>query len=224
MLSMSQALEIIQTRRNVIIPSDKWMDAALEYTRYTPDIMDICLTAKHVTFLYDESMRGRSWHKHIQDESKFQMFGFTKDRVQMWKKELGVHSFPIPLESLDPRDITPWETQDRFMNKFRHQAYLKGELHLLDPMAILRLDNHMENGVAFERKRVKIEVPELLVRKDINRCARRIVTTEAWMYVGIRSFWDQQLDAGFAFSPCEIFNGRPELPPYYFYTRMNNEK
>jgi len=61
-------------------------------------------------------------------------------------------------------------------------------------------------------------LPHTLQGKKRFTLPERVDPIEAWMYIGLRSYWDDLLDGGFAFEPVRIVEpkkARNWLPKYY---------
>jgi hypothetical protein len=188
---------------------------------FTPDIARLQQYKVQLLFVYDECMKQHQRHSLIQP-AEFQCTAFTEGQFSLWKKKLGKESFPIPLNtssSMAPHSI------------------IKGELWAIPPDNLVQLDNHKLNTVQFIRKRVRLIVPytQQVWARDRDTSARiynlatppnssilqvpRTALIKAWMYVGIDSFWDDQLDAGYLFSPVRNYTPNNfKLTNYYYFS------
>ena len=121
---------------------------------------------------------------------------------------------------------------------------IKGEVHSVLSSEMIRLDNHYQNGVQFKRYRTKLlypttptgtienksedgsPLPFTLQGKKRFTLSERVDPIEAWMYIGLRSYWDDLLDGGFAFEPVHL--AEPERPrnwlPKYYHWQNKSSK
>lgn len=167
-----------------------------EETWATPDIHELQRKKAHNVFIYNEhqSVFG-TWMNDYRGSFSGTMF--TVDRYTMWRQQLG--------EFEDPRAIV-------VENKWPHidQERIKGEVYNIPTDYIPKLDNYMLNTVEFQRRREQLIYPFRHKWRDpegkMVLGPWRIDIVFAWMYVGITSYWNQHIDAGWRFKPCRIFN------------------
>lgn len=207
------------------IPQAMLKDFQLTYN-FSPDALEVQKKIAWWVFFYDSYMIGRRDYSKIKNELDYKpATAFTEERFTLWKKTR--HKFeapyPIAIEDFDPRDKTIWDPSD-ISTKMKHRAQIKGELHLLSTEQILELDTTKLNGIEWQRTKVKVEIPYVVSREDVNRSMNKFTTRECWMYVGRREYWDRLIDAGFEFQRVNIYNGRPELAPYYAWTKLEDDE
>lgn len=127
-------------------------------------------------------------------------------------------SLIVPLPKRDQMDTTEWSIADKWTNRFNHWAKIKGELWSVTAAHIIALDLHMMNNVMFKRQRVVVETPMKCVH---NGSVERIIPDqEAFMYVGIPEFWEDQIDAGYLWQPMTAFSSPSLNRKYYSYTNL----
>lgn len=190
--------------------------------QYTPDIWRLEQNEWQLLFVYDTFMERHENHAIIQEhiyQNKPLYSGFTADdHWGLWKKKLGKDSFPIPL-------INKYRNPNAFL---RHNAVgrIKGELVAVRPYMFIDLDKHYKNKYEFNRYRSTIWVPyrkKVLTNLGVMVTPETTQTVRAWMYVGVPSFWDQQLDGGLFFEPVKSFDpphrdGKWRMGRYFYWS------
>ena len=133
-------------------------------------------------------------------------------------------SLIIALPKQDQLTTTEWVEANRHRNRYDHWAKIKGELWKVPSNHFYSLDKFMGNGRVFRRSRVLLEVPlKMLYRNGAHTHIERIIPNqEAYMYVGIKEFWEPQLDGGYYFQPMTIFNNSSLNRKYYCYTKLED--
>lgn len=127
-------------------------------------------------------------------------------------------SLIIPLPKKDQSNTTEWTVADKWHNRYDHWAKIKGELWKVRASHIMELDLHMMNNKMFKRQRVIVEIPLKCVYNGT--VERTILEQEAFMYVGIPSFWEDQIDAGYLWQPMTVFSSSSLNRKYYSYTNL----
>lgn len=198
------------------LPSLKWVLEDMERKHlYTPDKETVLAKSKWYLFLPDDLKFRHRRHDLIQGNSELKVHAaYTEKDFFHWKKDLGDASFTIPLQ------CTPKEKQGHLGPM---PAKVCGELHLVDSHLLLYLDQHRLNGVQFERKRIKLRIPyreqrwlkdrgraEEVLGRNLDASTAYLTKWQyaeewAWMYCGIRDYWDEQLDAGYQFQPVPVY-------------------
>lgn len=210
------------------MPPQEWLQQCSDRAWHSPDVLQLEQKERWNLFVYDNLMIGRNEYPLLRDRGTFRWHGFTRNHYSMWKANLEKGSYAVPLVPKDPRDITPWSETDRFANRFGHHSAIKGQLFSVPPSVLLELDKTRQNNVEFIRQRVEIEVPlkEVLFFGDqgVEPVKRTINIQQAWMYVGKSEFWNDQIDAGWMFSPVDIHKarsisttGHDETRHYYYF-------
>jgi len=176
--------------------------------RYTPDASLLSQQAIHPIFIYDRLMEGQNdLAKELARDTY--ATAYTIHRFETWRKNLGKLSFPIALESSSNAPPPAWANLVRETSWFKDAApaIIKGNLHNIHHNLFFELDNYYKNGLHFIRKKVKIQIPHRMSQPPYTEY---FIKLWAWMYVGRKEHWDNQLDAGMFFSPVKI--NPPDLP------------
>lgn len=184
-------------------------------TTFTPDAAILSRKESHLFFIADEMMEKHYDYARLGAEATNICQVLTQDKFSYWKKNLGKKSFALALE-----------------NGYTEKRQIRGELHLLLTEQIFKLDEHRENGVQYDRKRVKLILPYTqtqmkyqqmgFVLEDVPLMDK---TINAWMYVGRSEYWDKLLDGGYMFSPVKHFTPHnPLLQQYYYFTNREYDE
>jgi hypothetical protein len=166
----------------------------LKQCQLTPDIWKLEQFMYKLLFVSDDLMMGRKNHSLIEEYvyagAPLHPTCYTSQKFTFWRKDLGVNSFPIPMEySYKPSN---WVRVQPI------PARIKGELYAIRPNALISLDNHRQNGLQFRRVTADILLPyrEVKYSKDKPNPTisdDRIYTLPAQMYVGIPEYWDDMI-------------------------------
>ncbi len=190
-----------------------YLDDKKDFKLYSPDFWRLEQYEWQLLFIPGEYMSRHPLHNEIKPylyKEKPLGPGFTAEsHWAFWKRNLGKHSYPIPLINRLKRVIT---------------GRIKGEIVAVRPRLLRDLDDHYQNRKEFVRYRSTIVVP---YRKETWFNGGKMISPEftetirTWMYVGVNSFWEPQIDAGMLFSPVRNFEGSVEpwkwLAGRYFY-------
>lgn len=172
---------------------------------FTPDQWRLERYSNQRVFVYDEMMQNHPKEDLIQAHTSLQMVAYTKDKYTLWIKKAGIETIAFSLDvAFHTLPLAP----------------IRGELHLLSSNQISKLDEYKLNGVQYIRQRMPIVVPQRLSSHPGYTDAvgiTRNTTVMAWMYVGKRSFWYDQLDAGMHFAPVKAIESKRGAY-YYFKT------
>lgn len=126
---------------------------------------------------------------------------YTEGKFTLWKKDLGKHSYPIPLpESYRPTGYVRWPVEP---------ARIRGELWKIHPEQFILLDSYKQNGIQFRRQRVQVILPAAPVgwrTRDYPIVGDFTIhgITPAWMYMGLQKHWDDQIGGIFASAQVEL--------------------
>lgn len=193
--------------------------------QFTPDYEVIGSRKGNLVFIHDDMMMLQPNHDKVRHGlSGFYPFayGYTSQRFNFIKKELGLQSFPVALQLKDDGNY-PMHVADSYR--------IRGEIYALRPQSIIELDTHRQNGVQFERVRTNINVPSRALRhsswtdangKDQHRYdldREEMITVPCWMYIGREAYWKDQLESEFfSFKAIDIIQeDRIWLKEYYQY-------
>lgn len=199
--------------------------ARKDRTRYTSDLHILERYERQKVFVYGSEMERFSNHDLLGQDRVRISSAQTTDDYSLWRdKKEGNHPIALVDGLLIPCPI-------------------KGELYSVSKSAILELDRYHRNGIQFNRKRVSLTIALRAVkfiderdlwsdrlRTPLNRAVITLevepVEIKAWMYVGVKEYWEPQLDAGYYFSPVKMFSPKNTTKPrYYYYTiaELNNK-
>lgn len=216
---MERKMSWFAAKKKYVIPSEILLEKADENVRNTPDMWKLAKYEFQNVFIYDAMQLGYPKHELI-NEGILQLIAFTVDPYVLWRwngtpwkkeshpdsfKKIGEEKFPIPLNT-----------------SFQGipAAKIKGELYSIPSSLLAKLDKEKQNGVQFIRRREKLVIP---YRLKGDEGTLRVDFIKAWMYVGVPSFWEPHLDAGYLFSPVNRYapkhNGVMNLGPYYYFTK-----
>lgn len=243
---------MLRALKNLILPSDnlpdRWLDTYLDHYRYTPDIRTLEMGKHWWLFEYGECMQAHREHRDfMEDKIEFWGAAFTQfSNLVMYKKDLGPFTYPVAIGQM-PKPPGLWFKTDssepltsnlKRVDRARHPfntigqpARVKGELYLVEGVeSFLKLDIMRENGVSFKRVRMNILFPYTKSTWDEKTgcfvSEEFMEETPAWMYVGIRKYWDNILDNGYSSRLVHKFQSTPRsradqaLGDYYFYSKL----
>lgn len=208
--------------------------------RYTPDNAWLEQWSHQLLFCPDETKEGQS-HHCLLEGSEFVATAYSANKFNYWYLKAGEDVTPIPMQVNEP---VPSHTIRFFPPALKIKGQLRlvptGPLNNL----INGVDNHKRNTVQFRRKRVNVfvpyrevwyqdnkidpedrpalfrprELPKVLQgTKHVVLSGERIEVIRCWMYVGMPSYWDNLLDAGYrGFKTVNYYESkRPWLKEYY---------
>lgn len=187
-------------------------------SKYTKDMMVLQQYKDHLIFIPCDMKRGKGNH-HFLEDAKAYGLGYTRSKYTMYKKNLGDLSFPIPLPETHS---TPRIYGKHFTGV---SARIRGEMYFVTAETIKELDTYKRNGVEFERILTQIVYPYREVYDQTNRDSGEFelhLTPEltylmsAWMYVGLPEYWNEYLDAGALFSPCNLYPSRKKWMDVFY--------
>jgi hypothetical protein len=195
----------------------KTKDIKLITSEYTTDVPELDRCSHHHLFVFDDLQRGKRNHSHLIGD--WVATAFTEAQFHLWKRVSDTEeTLYIALPKEDQNDTTEWSEAFKLRNRFNHWAKIKGELWKVTPQTITELDKYMQNNVLFKRRRVALEVP--LKSIDNGAVERTISSQEAFMYMGVPTYWEPRLDGGYHFQPMTIFNHPSFSRRYYSYTAL----
>lgn len=225
--------------RGIKFPSPHEARWITDSVRHTPDLAWLEQHDYQLLFCPDETKEGQSHHCLI-DDSEFLATAYSANRFNYWYQKAGDDILPIPMQVYEP-------APEHVIRFFPPALKIKGQLRLVRSSPadmFVALDNHKRNTVQFRRKRVNVFVPYRELRYQQNAIAEgdsaalfrprelpkvlqgtrhailsdeRMEIIRCWMYVGMPSFWDNLLDAGYrGFKTVSYYESkRPWLKEYY---------
>lgn len=184
------------------LPSSEWFQFARNH--HSPDIAKLEEYAYQLYFACDETQIKQVKHSLIED-GDYQCPAFTQASFNYWRPESNFLP-PVPMKV---------EYGEYTMPNSPPSAKIKGELHAIRPYQFKELDNYKENGVQFQRTRVKLLVPFRRVEhikdrynlppwietvaeeggKSMGLTKESVAIIRAWMYTGVPKYWDKLISA-----------------------------
>jgi Gamma-glutamyl cyclotransferase, AIG2-like len=211
-----------------------WLEEFKQDYKYTPDIRTLEMGRTWFVFEYGECMEGRFEHETFMETGKVQKVGcaFTRfSNLVMYKKNLGSFSYPVILSYM------PNHPKKQYRIKQEGEpGRIKGDLFLVQgAQSIVELDRARENGVAFKRVRMNVLFPYIHTVWDEKTgsfaSTEYLEETPAWVYIGVKTYWDNLIDGGYSSSLVRRFkhvtNRREyaEYPmgDYYYYSALEDD-
>lgn len=196
-------------------PTDAWLDKAAEHLKYSPDYRALEGFESILLFVCDEMQAGHKCeqvltHSQYDDVAAMHLApAFTKSDFSFWKKSLGKESYPVPLEGIK-QYVPEWKHTNKLLKNIPKAQLvdleprsIRGELFAVRPYKLLELDKYKENGVVFQRNRIQVDIPYLYRVSNAYATSQfvyKCTSLEAFMYVGVKDYWKDFLDAGFQFN------------------------
>jgi len=200
---------------------------ALIRSKFTPDITLLEQSQFQLVFVCDDLMKAGQRYQIIRENSAYVCRGFTQRPYQFYRRRVdgaGVVMRPNKV----------------YKDRYDFSALkIKGEIHCVESVdGMVKLDNHYQNGVQYKRHRVHILYPFRQHGQVVNKTTdgkplpytlqgnkhfllpERVEPIEAWMYFGLRSYWNDLLDGGFLFEPVRILEPKEDrswLIKFYSY-------
>jgi hypothetical protein len=211
-------------------PSLAWMEEAAKESQFTPDLSQLMKSQFQLLFIYDRMMRGFPDYGKVDTHSVYQATAYTEGKFSMIKRELGGESYPVAFDQMIR--LKDWEILDivmqdtvreiaRLHSHVPRPQLVKGQLHAVRPYHFLELDKLMQNGVIFQRKRVKLITPYRKKVGNIVQPGDFTVENSAWMYIGVPDYWRPLLTQPSQYSKVQVFQSRKEfLDPYYYFSKL----
>jgi hypothetical protein len=186
--------------------------------QFTPDLHR--LTQHYIQLLFVMDQLTVDHRELLNEDVALKLgYGFTAEKYSFWRKRLGRESFGIPLEHCKFHAVPV--------------ARIKGTLYAVSvPQFYEKLDFYYQNGVLYERKRIRTVIPyvkERIKGDGTVEIDKRSTFVWAWAYLAVKDYWHPQLDAGYLFTPVHCF-GNQEIVnagvsvlhamPYYRFTSL----
>lgn len=216
--------------RSAQYPSEEWLDAASKFNELTPDLAKLEEKSHHLVFLYGTNQQGHRDHDLVAEHGVVEATAFTAKPHTMFKKDLGVESYPIAVR--------------RKYHKIPFTR-IKGELVSLNSYRFKELDAFIQGQVQFNpadegrgppkigvlpflRKRAMVVVPYRVPwTQNLGHMPflMRVCAVEAWMYVGNPAYWDDVVDNGYLYPAVQVYRPRHAWDrPYYSFNKSEYEK
>lgn len=198
---------------------EAWLATWKAKIHYTPDAAKLSQKMCHPLFVYDRLMEGRDDFNLICDHAIPIATAYTVNKFECWRKNMGVLSRPIAMESFQRnKSNNLWQDISLANPRIAPPALVKGYLYSIFSDAFFELDKHYRNMIQFERKKILVQIPFRYDRANTmkgNGGNEFIARLEAWMYVGVPDYWEKQFDAGLFFSPTKLHKPKNELLSTY---------
>jgi len=133
----------------------------------TPDLPVLENAPKHYVFHYGDPFR----REECCD-------AFTDQNMIMWMDRTRMGAQPIALQLKVDRQYP------------RGKIY--GRLYRLSADDVIYLDRHMQNGVVFQRKLIKLRLP--YDSQTRNGDYRHYTDFRAWAYLGKKEYWEERME------------------------------
>lgn len=206
-------------------PERNWFEYARQASIRTPDIAKLEEYEYQLIFACDETQIRHVKHDLIKD-GDYICPGFTQSGYNYWLPETPF-SPAVPMKTQGYRNTLPG---------YPPIAKIKGQLYAIRPQSFINLDNYKENGVQFQRERVKLIVPYRAVKwlsdpsiapldmepyaieqgnpyvangnvPSMYTTKERVVIIRAWMYIGVPEYWDK-LISRFDYGSVQTFTAK----------------
>lgn len=158
---------------------------------YSRDVAELNKSEHHLVFVYGTLMKGKANH-HLMSKAKYLCPAWTS-----------LTAFHLYQTSKDTPGRFPVAIVKDVLDK--DAKGIGGELYQVDVPTIKRLDKLEANGTMYRRCRMKF------------RCGERFQGQEtyAWMYIGMKECWSQDIKEGLP--KCPHFTSKKN-PTYSYYT------
>lgn len=215
---------------NFKVPSPEGLQGMLHRMRFTPDICKLEEYQYQRLFVYDEMMEKGYNHAILGDHGEFPQARklahavYTDDLYVLWKKKLGSLSYPVAMRTASPTR----QRLDDNLQPTGSRKRIKGQLFAVRPSRFVNLDIWKENGVQFRRRRVDVLVPYRSVQWNKQEGNMHslfsVMKVKAWMYIGLKDYWDEFMDDGYLMGICQSYKTKNEVDgpvsigDYYYYS------
>jgi hypothetical protein len=153
----------------VPFPNQEWLKKN-NTTEFTPDLYKLEGNVGHVLFEYGDM------HNRTIKDFCLPLPAYTVDKYTMLKSRSTPFINPLVLSTS--------------VNTTAERARLKGRMYFAELPNLIDLDNQKQNGVQFTRERVKLMSYAL---EETRKETLRPIIFTAWMYLGIKTYWEPQL-------------------------------
>lgn len=199
------------------------------YNSKTPDWALLEQHQFQLLFVFDELKRGFPQFDLINQHGAYACKAYTKADYEMYIQSLGLASVPIVLPSSGEQKMFYGRNE-------REPAKVMGEVHIVEPEAFKRLDEYKDNGVQFQRERIRVMVPyrkviqlndpevrkdDLPYGKNIKHSVARMHVIKTWAYIAVPDYWEPMLDGGYNFIRPHTYEARNKewFSRYYFFRK-----
>lgn len=181
------------------------MISAEKQTKYTPDILKLERQRYQVVFVTGREKNGFPMHEGYLKDALYFGDAFTaSSSYVMVKQHLGKDTYPVSF---------------RVTNALGRR--LRGELYVIKTPNLIKLDQLYHNGVRYQRDQIIVDVK--FTRKNETTCreTEEMVSTPAWIYLGLNSFFDTLVKTSSQFDLCEVLTPKNGDPKYYNFMKKD---
>lgn len=139
---------------------------ATDDAHYTPDLPSLMIQKNHLVFVYGTLKEGYRNNACLHN-SKFVGYASTNNRFNMLRTTNSKAPFPVVFADGRPE----------------RAGAIFGEVYSCPPSTVRDLDYLESNGTVYKRRLTPIVIA------NNNRTFKH---THAWMYIGLRSYWDSR--------------------------------
>jgi gamma-glutamylcyclotransferase (GGCT)/AIG2-like uncharacterized protein YtfP len=159
---------------------------------HTPDLWKLEQSEYQLVFEYGDLQNRMPKHQMVQPYSAYT--AFTNEKFAVFNSHCEDESYPVAFKS------TFMDVQKRPMRRSK----VRGELFAVKAKNLMLIDSYRQNGVQFERKRVRVVTP-MIDTEGKN------MTADAWMYLGKLDNWKDKIewDRDFTKGRGNLFHSLP---------------
>lgn len=176
-----------------------WNIDGLIRTKHTPDVPNLFSRTAWYVFMYDDY--------YIETERS--CIAFTRENYVLWRNKETNGLVALSATERDQVCKAPaWSDPVK-----RHGAFcsapamrIRGNLHLLSPQQIIKIDTDVQNTVLFERKFVPLLIPtRQAVTFPYSKPFWQLLVTQiqAWMWEGDRKVFEAAIDSDTKYQPAD---------------------
>lgn len=170
---------------------NKFMQIATEEALYTPDLPVLMKQERQFIFAYGTLREGFLRH-HVLKHQEFIGYGATDTRYNMFVTTNSKAPFPIVMLEGRPNKV----------------GSIFGEVYSVVPSCMVALDYLESNGSMYKR----YLTPIYIGNKD-----GTTTRVYAWMYKGLRRFWETRQKTLRQTEPCVPKHNNPDSQRYYMF-------
>lgn len=224
--------------RMSMIPTLQYLQST-PIQRHTPDIAYLNQREHQMVFICD------GMQEHLPDFEKIEAYvepkwpAFTSTPFSMWHRREDDCVIPLPYMKEFHRHTHPIRGQIMRMktprlikldeDKWNGVQFNRVKVDVTIPYSVNVETNDREGTKYLFDKAPLIKHgykpsahhrhPEATIDRNSKVSVTQYFTSKAWMYIGVPSFWKDQLDGGFAFKLVQRFKpNNKSLNPYYMFT------
>lgn len=155
-------------RKAMITSLQEDMQEFIDECHYTPDAAALQRYETADVFIVGPMKKGFRGHHHLRDATPLGVGWTNSDRFRMWKTNSKLAPYPVVLTQATPH-----------LN-----GRIYGEIWRVPVADMFKLDFYESNTVISKRRKIPI---------DVHTNGRVKLYHYAWMYIGLRSYWDTRI-------------------------------